>query len=96
LGFIYLLKQNQGNGIGRQLITVLARRLIQQGHHSMLVCALAANHNRIFYEAMGGKLIGTRNINIGGANLTEVCYGWKDIAIFQHQNSSSENQSGSK
>jgi len=48
LGFIYLLQTYQRKGIGRQLTATLANRLIQQGHHSMMVWTFAANPNRLF------------------------------------------------
>ena len=30
---------------------------------------------------MGGELVGRRTITFGGADLTELSYGWKDTAL---------------
>ena len=34
---------------------------------------------RRFYESLGGKVVRSQEINIGGVDLVEVAYGWKDI-----------------
>jgi hypothetical protein len=54
----------------------VAQGLAAKGRHSMLAWVLAENPSRPFYEAMGGKLLGTQEIEIGGATLEEVAYGW--------------------
>lgn len=82
LGFIYLFKSHQRQGIGRQLMATVALRLRQQGHNSMLVWVLAANPYRSFYEALGGRPVAERNVNIGGADLPEVAYGWQNLGVF--------------
>jgi GNAT superfamily N-acetyltransferase len=83
IGAIYLLKSHQGRGVGHQLITAVALRLKKQGHNSMLVWVLRENPYRAFYEALGGKQFAQRQINIGGADLIEVAYGWRDLSIFK-------------
>ena len=46
----------------------------------MLVWVLEDNHGaRRFYESLGGELVGRKTVVIGGADLVEVSYGWKDI-----------------
>ena len=78
---IYLLASHQGRGIGRQLVMAVTRRLLQADLPSMLVWVLAANPARAFYEALGGKELYEKPINIGGASLVEVAYGWPDLTI---------------
>jgi GNAT superfamily N-acetyltransferase len=92
LGVLYLLKSYQRKGIGRRLTAILTQRLIKQGHHSMLVWTFASNPSRKFYEVLGGKLIGEKTINISGANLVEVGYGWDDLPMLLSQDSSFKNQ----
>ncbi len=82
LGVIYLLKSHQRRGIGRQLMATVARKLKQQGHKSMQVWVMAANQYKIFYEALGGRPFAEREVVIGGANLVEVAYGWRDLRTF--------------
>ena len=54
---------------------------MSDGFGSMLVWVLADNHPACrFYESLGGERVGRKRISLGGANLTEVSYGWRDIA----------------
>jgi ribosomal protein S18 acetylase RimI-like enzyme len=76
---IYMLKTYQGRGIGRNLVTGIAQKLVERGLTSMLVWVLRDNLFRAFYEVLGGEEIGEQEITIGDANLVEVAYGWKDI-----------------
>ena len=75
---IYILDDHQGQGIGRRLVSAVARRLSELGMPSMLIWALAVNPACRFYEALGGQLIERKPIEIGGATLEEVAYGWPD------------------
>jgi GNAT superfamily N-acetyltransferase len=68
---IYILKEYQRKGIGKQLI----QGLIKESMSSFLVWVLADNPSRRFYEKLGGKKIGTESITIGGVDLDEVAYG---------------------
>jgi ribosomal protein S18 acetylase RimI-like enzyme len=77
---IYLLEEYQGRGIGRRLTQAVARRLADMGMHSMIVWVLADNPARRFYEALGGQYVGERDIEINGAKLREVAYGWADTS----------------
>ena len=79
LNAIYVLEAFQRKGIGRQLTQAIARRLVQDGFHSMLVWVLADNRSKKFYSALGGRLLYEREIDIGGVKLVEEAYGWPDI-----------------
>ena len=76
---LYLHPDYFRQGIGTQLAQTVARRLIEDGLVSMLVWVLAQNPARRFYEALGGQYLYDKPITIGGAELTEVAYGWRDI-----------------
>ena len=76
---IYLLEGYQRKGIGGQLVQIIAKRLMQEGLHSMLVWVLADNPSQDFYSALGGQQVYEQEITIGGASLVEVAYGWLDI-----------------
>ena len=78
---IYVLEEHQRRGLGRRLVAAVARRLLADGFTSMLVWVLADNRPaRRFYESLGGEPVGRKTIPIGGADLPEVSYGWRDIA----------------
>lgn len=80
---LYLLQDYQRQGLGRALVAQAARRLQQQGFANMLVWVLAENPSRHFYEALGGVWVAEKNIDIGGATLVEVAYGWSDLQSLQ-------------
>lgn len=76
---IYLLKECQGQGIGRALVTAIVEEIKAMGLRSMLVLVLKDNSFHRFYEALGGKKIDTVEIQIAGKKLDELVYGWADI-----------------
>jgi predicted GNAT family acetyltransferase len=75
----YLLRQYQRRGLGRRLLGAVARGLLADGKRSMLAQVLAENPSRPFYEAIGGKVLGGEEMEIGGAALEVEVYGWDDI-----------------
>ena len=78
---IYLLEEYQRKGVGRRLVSAVAQRLLIDGFDSMLVWVLEDNHpGRRFYESLGGTLVGRKTVTIGGADLVEMSYGWRNIA----------------
>lgn len=82
VGGIYLLEQVQGRGAGRRLMQTAARELIRRGHSSMLLWVLRDNTPaRGFYEALGGKYLREKPIQIGDQTLIEVAYGWDDLRL---------------
>lgn len=44
-----------------------------------MLWVLADNPSRGFYEHMGGKELCSKTIQIGGADLLEVAYGWDSL-----------------
>jgi L-amino acid N-acyltransferase YncA len=77
---IYLLQQKQKQGLGRTLVRRLAEALRGRGYRSLVVWVLERNPSLGFYTCLGGVPVLTKEIQIGGAQLTEVALGWSDIA----------------
>lgn len=76
---MYLLEAYQRRGLGRALAEALAGRLLASGMNSMVAWVLANNPSRGFYEALGGKLVGSKPFVLEGATFEEVGYGWLDL-----------------
>jgi L-amino acid N-acyltransferase YncA len=77
---IYVLQAHQGRGLGRGLVAAVATDLYTRGFKSLLIWVLKDNPSRGFYEALGGQIMAHQEIDIGGASLAEVGYGWLDLA----------------
>ena len=82
----YLLREHQRRGLGRRLIGAVAEGLAAEGRRSMLAWVLAENPSRLFYEAIGAKLLGSQVIEIGEVALEEVAYAWNDVRNFATSN----------
>jgi GNAT superfamily N-acetyltransferase len=80
---IYLLKSAQGRRIGRMLFAEAVKGLLELGTSSMLVWVLEDNPTRGFYEHLGGAYLREKTIEIGGRELVEVAYGWRELENFQ-------------
>lgn len=73
LNKIYLLREYQRRGLGRQLLGHVARRFLSEGISSMLLFGDARNRSNRFYEALGAdKLLAPNGEFHGG-------YGWRDL-----------------
>jgi GNAT superfamily N-acetyltransferase len=81
LGAIYVSKGHQRHGAGTQLVRSAANHLLDHGMPSMIVWVFEANPYRAFYERLGGAFVRHRvgTSRLGGPNVPEVSYGWKDI-----------------
>jgi GNAT superfamily N-acetyltransferase len=79
---LYVLRRAQGIGVGRALMTGLARTLAARGAGSMIIWVLRDNlRARGFYEAMGGAPAGERLERVGGWSVPSVGYRWGDIGV---------------
>lgn len=79
---VYLLQDHQRRGVGKRLFAAIVQQLRRDGFASMLVWVLEDNAPaRRFYESMGGEQVSRRTTTFGGADLTEVSYGWKGPAL---------------
>jgi ribosomal protein S18 acetylase RimI-like enzyme len=79
---IYILKKYQGQQIGRSLVQSVVDDLHEKNLNSMLIWVIEENPASRFYEKLGGKRINTAEIEIGGRKLSEVAYGWNDLANY--------------
>lgn len=76
---IYVAHELHGQGWGRQLFERAIQDLKQRGFASMMLWVLKENPSRGFYERLGGEVIGEKEVEIGGAKIVEVAYGWAKI-----------------
>jgi len=82
---IYLLKDRQRNGAGRLLACTLAEALKHRGLKSMTVWVLEENRRAVsFYKALGAVQIAQKTVEIGGAELSDLCLGWADLSCCLH------------
>ena len=78
---LYLLQSHQRLGAGRALVHQLASTLHSQGFQSMLVWVLEANPAVGFYQHLGAVQVTRQTIEIGGANLSELSFGWPSLQL---------------
>lgn len=76
---LYVQPEHQDIGIGQALLHGLFDRLLALGMDSAMVWVLADNPSRFFYEAMGGRPVAQRDVNLWGAVLGETAYAWTDL-----------------
>jgi GNAT superfamily N-acetyltransferase len=78
---IYLLQRAQGLGIGTALLRKLADSLRAKGFKSMAVWVLESNPSIHFYEKLGALPVSAKEIEIGGALLSELALAWPDLGM---------------
>jgi GNAT superfamily N-acetyltransferase len=76
---IYLLREVQGQGLGRRLVTQWAPRAVARGFRAAIVRVLAANPACRFYERLGARRVKDDSLELGGQPYAEVWYGWDNI-----------------
>ncbi len=80
VGALYVLRAAQRRGVGRRLMAMMARDLLDRGHASASLWVLEANATaRRFYEALGGRVITIREEERDGFRSVGVAYGWDDV-----------------
>jgi len=77
---LYVLPSAQGQGAGRSLMQALAGHLAGSGLRRPVVWALEENPWCAFYERLGGRRVAQKMIEIGGKSLSDIAYGWDDLA----------------
>ena len=81
IGAIYVLRSHQRAGVGKSLMSLMARKLLDQGRGAATLWVLRENvAARTFYERLGGVLVGEREDELSGAKLKEVAYAWRDVS----------------
>ena len=79
---LYLLKSQQGRGIGRRLLQAAARRLHADGYSTLFLWVSALNHPaQAFYEAIGGVPVRTGQRTNHGITYDDIGYGWDKAAL---------------
>lgn len=76
---IYLLLSQQRQGTGLLLTHALATVLRERGFHSMILWVLAQNPAASFYKHLGAVELAQKQIEIGGASLSEIALGWSTL-----------------
>ena len=76
---IYLLQQKQRQGAGRLLLRQIADALRKNGLRSLIIWVLETNPSIGFYRRLGGSQVAEKHIEIGGAQLKEVAFGWPNL-----------------
>lgn len=79
---LYLLQECRGLGVGRQLVSAIAKHFKEKGITSMMVWVMERNKSGLgFYERMGGKEYLHRKSEFGEMVVDDVAYGWKDVSV---------------
>lgn len=76
---IYVQPDQQGQGIGRQLLLSLFFRLVQNGHKACMLWVLDRNPSRFFYERLGGRVVARQTLSYGGRDVGASAYAWADL-----------------
>ena len=78
---LYVLREHQQRGVGRELVRACARHFVRQGLFGFYLWVLKANRARLFYEALGGEEIAEKTERLGKHDFAEVAYGWSDLTL---------------
>jgi ribosomal protein S18 acetylase RimI-like enzyme len=76
---LYVEPDFQNQGIGRRILDALFRQLRADGSDTVVLWMLAANPTRFFYEGLGGVTVGERVDTMGGKDVEEIAYAWRDL-----------------
>lgn len=77
---IYLLPEFQRKGVGERLFKLGVEFLVGGGKGSAYLLALEVSPYRRFYEKMGGRVVGRKQVEIGGVAYDELVYGWRSLS----------------
>lgn len=72
----YLLKNIQGEGIGRAMFEQFHQLIHPQQHQILRLEVINKNPSRYFYEKMGGQAVEEKDASDLGEGITEVFYQW--------------------
>ena len=76
---IYLLRDFQRRGIGKNLFRLCQKEMISDGFNSMFLEALECSPYRSFYEMMGGRVVGHSYHFLSGVEYKTLIYGWDNL-----------------
>ena len=75
---LYVASDWQRRGVGRRLLEVVTARYTELGAREMHIAVLAANEPaRRFYERLGGRIVGHREVDEAGEMLPGFVFGWE-------------------
>jgi ribosomal protein S18 acetylase RimI-like enzyme len=77
---LYVEPDFQNQGLGRRLLDALFRQLRADGCDTAVLWMLANNPTRFFYEGLGGERVGERTDTMGGVDVDELAFVWRDLA----------------
>jgi len=78
---LYLFQECRGLGVGKKLITFVAKHFKEKGIDSMMVWVMLKNKSGLgFYKHLGGKEYIRRTSSFGGTIVEDIAYGWKDVS----------------
>ena len=78
---LYVLPSRQGSGVGRALLSRLARELHRSGMTSLEIGCVKENPSCGFYLHLGGMRLGTRAANVDAYETEEILFGWPDLSV---------------
>ena len=78
---IYILAAYQGQGIGSRLLRAVFSQLEEAHLSPAVIWTLEQNRGACaFYRRLGGELVGRKLLSIGGAELPELGFGFKNLS----------------
>ena len=78
---MHILPEFKRQGIGRGLFSAITAELRNRDCSSFHLSVLEENQPaRAFYESMGGTLVGSRKTQLGGKDVTDVFYAWRNLS----------------
>lgn len=81
LSAVYLMRDAQRAGIGRQLVAAVAAAQRAHGATGLIVWVIAGNKGaREFYERLGAEKLIEQPFTWDGMDLVEAGYGWRDLS----------------
>jgi len=78
---VYVDPEHQNQGIGSRLVGALVEELQDSDIYSLMVWVLQDNPWKRFYESLKGQPLRNRNVTIGGKDLSEIAYGWRNSRL---------------
>lgn len=76
---LYLLEDWRERGVGRRLMRATAAHLAAIGCRSAMLWVLSGNPARWFYQHLGGRLVGTGMVRVGGVSVPQSALLWDPI-----------------